>query len=163
MRNVFVSYAHRLDYEDARDFREKFGNPDHPERMVFSDRSLGDLGLNKLSDETIKDIYIRPKIRNSSVTIVLIGAETDSRWWVDWEIYYSMIKTRNNDRNGVIGILLPNKVHNIPKRLEMNREYCNIITMPKSKSELEMLIEDAYDRRIKVTPDFSMPLRVRNS
>ena len=109
MRNVFVSYSHRLDQSDADDFRRKFGDSG----MVFSDRSLENLDIGYLSDDTIKDNYIRPKIRQSSVTIVLIGKDTGGRWWVDWEIYYSMLKTVGNERNGVLGVLLPNKEHNI--------------------------------------------------
>ena len=89
MRNVFVSYAHRLDQDAVDDFRVKFAN----ERMTFSDRSLDNMDIGHLSDDTIKNNYIRPKIANSSVTIVLIGKETGGRWWVDWEIYYSLLKT----------------------------------------------------------------------
>ena len=94
MRNVFVSYSHRLDQSDADYFRRKFGDSG----MVFSDRSLENLDIGYLSDDTIKDNYIRPKIRQSSVTIVLIGKDTGGRWWVDWEIYYSMLKTVGNER-----------------------------------------------------------------
>lgn len=54
MRNVFVSYSHRLDQSDADDFRRKFGDSG----MVFSDRSLENLDIGYLSDDTIKDNYI---------------------------------------------------------------------------------------------------------
>lgn len=101
MRNVFVSYAHRLDQNEVDDFRRKYGQ----ENMIFSDRSLDNLDLSHLSDETIKNNYIRPKLRNLSVTIVLIGAETGGRWWVDWEIYCSLRKSNGNERNGILGIL----------------------------------------------------------
>ncbi len=158
MRNVFVSYSHRLDQADADDFRRRFGDSG----MVFSDRSLENLDIGCLSDDTIKDNYIRPKIRQSSVTIVLIGKDTGGRWWIDWEIYYSMLKTSGNERNGVLGILLPNKEHNIPKRMLENRDYCEIITMPNSRQELERAIERAYNKRYSM-PDLSSPLRKRNS
>ena len=158
MRNVFVSYSHRLDQSDADDFRRKFGDSG----MVFSDRSLENLDIGYLSDDTIKDNYIRPKIRQSSVTIVLIGKDTGGRWWIDWEIYYSMLKTYGNERNGVLGILLPNKEHNIPKRISENLDYCEIIPMPQSKLELEQAIERAYSKRFTM-PDLSSPLRKRNS
>ena len=158
MRNVFVSYSHRLDQSDADDFRRKFGDSG----MVFSDRSLENLDIGYLSDDTIKDNYIRPKIRQSSVTIVLIGKDTGGRWWIDWEIYYSMLKTYGNERNGVLGILLPNKDHNIPKRISENLDYCEIIQMPQSKLELEQAIERAYSKRFTM-PDLSSPLRKRNS
>lgn len=51
MRNVFVSYSHRLDQSDADDFRRKFGDSG----MVFSDRSLENLDIGYLSDDTIKN------------------------------------------------------------------------------------------------------------
>ena len=158
MRNVFVSYSHRLDQSDADDFRRKFGDSG----MVFSDRSLENLDIGYLSDDTIKDNYIRPKLRQSSVTIVLIGKDTGGRWWVDWEIYYSMLKTVGNERNGVLGILLPNKEHNIPKRILENSDYCEVISMPHSKFELEQAIERAYSKRFTM-PNLSSPLRKRNS
>lgn len=158
MRNVFVSYSHRLDQSDADDFRRKFGDSG----IVFSDRSLENLDIGYLSDDTIKDNYIRSKIRQSSVTIVLIGKDTGGRWWIDWEIYYSMLKTYGNERNGVLGILLPNKEHNIPKRISENLDYCEIIPMPQSKLELEQAIERAYSKRFTM-PDLSSPLRKRNS
>ena len=158
MRNVFVSYSHRLDQSDADNFRRKFGDSG----MVFSDRSLENLDIGYLSDDTIKDNYIRPKIRQSSVTIVLIGKDTGGRWWVDWEIYYSMLKTVGNERNGVLGILLPNKEHNMPNRILENSDYCEVISMPHNKFELEQAIERAYSKRFTV-PNLSSPLRKRNS
>ncbi|WP_205454769.1 TIR domain-containing protein [Clostridium botulinum] len=158
MRNVFVSYSHRLDQDEVDDFRLKFGS----EKMVFSDKSLENKDISYLSDETIKDNYIRPRIKNSSVTIILIGQETGGRWWVDWEIYYSLLHTQGNARNGLLGIKLPNKRHFIPKRLEENLNMGLIIDMPKNKIELEKAIEEAYSKRYNI-PNLSAPLRQRNS
>ena len=157
MRNVFVSYAHRLDQDHADNLRTTFGI----ERGAFSDRSLsGDIG--HLSDETIKDNYIRPKIKNSSVTIVLIGAETGGRWWIDWEIYYSLYKSSGNERNGLLGIKIPYKQHWIPSRLENNTNMGSIIDWPRDYRTLENAIEDAYDKKWN-NPDLSDNLRQRNS
>ena len=158
MRNVFVSYSHRLDQSDADDFRRKFGDSG----MVFSDRSLENLDIGYLSDDTIKDNYIRPKIRQSSVTIVLIGKDTGGRWWVDWEIYFSLRKSAGNERNGILGILIPNKQHYIPQRILDNPNNSEIISMPKSAKELEDAIERVYLKRYH-TPNLSRPLRQRNS
>lgn len=158
MRNVFVSYAHRLDQNEVDDFRRKYGQ----ENMIFSDRSLDNLDLSHLSDETIKNNYIRPKLRNSSVTIVLIGAETGGRWWVDWEIYCSLRKSNGNERNGILGILLPNKHHFIPQRIKDNPDNCEIIKVPTNTYELELAIELAYNKRYNA-PNLSRPLRKRNS
>ena len=133
MRNVFVSYSHRLDQDVVDEFRRKFGN----DKMVFSDCSLENKDLSHLSDDTINNNYIRPQLRLSSVTIVLIGAETGGRWWVDWEIYFSLRKSAGNERNGILGILIPNKQHYIPQRILDNPDNSEIITMPKSAKELE--------------------------
>lgn len=158
MRNIFVSYSHRLDQSEADEFRDNFCI----DKGVFSDRSLENKDIGYLTDDTIKNNYIRPKIKNSSVTIILIGKETGGRWWCDWEIYYSLLKTTNNDRNGLLGILLPNKQHHIPKRLEKNLHMGKIIEMPKNYKTLENAIEEVYGLR-GGQPDLSDSLRQRNS
>lgn len=158
MRNIFVSYSHRLDQKDVDDFRKKFAD----DRMVFSDKSLENQDLSHLQDDTIKNNYIKPKLRNCSVTIILIGQETGGRWWVDWEIYYSLLKLNNNDRCGLLGILLPNKQHFIPQRLLDNMHMGLIIEMPRDKRTLDNAIEQAYQKRTNI-PDLSRPLRQRNS
>lgn len=158
MRNVFVSYAHRLDQDAADNFRTTFGI----ERGAFSDRSLSNQDLSHLSNETIKNNYIRPKIRNSSVTVVLIGAETSRRWWIDWEIYYSLLRTTGNERNGLLGIKVPYKTHSTPSRLLKNLDMAKIIDWPRDYRSLSNAIEEVYDLRWK-TPYLGDPLRQRNS
>lgn len=158
MRNIFVSYAHRLDQEAADNFREIFG----VERNAFSDRSLSNQDLSSLTDETIKNTYIRPKIRNSSVTIILIGSRTGGRWWIDWEIYYSLLKTGNNERNGLLGIKIPYKEHWIPNRLSKNLHMGKIIEWPSNYRTLVNEIEEAYNCRWN-SPNLKDPLRQRNS
>jgi|TARA_B110000259_G_C13747296_1_gene295002 hypothetical protein len=158
MRNVFVSYAHRLDQNEADEFRIKFGI----ERGAFSDRSLSSGDIGHLTDETIKNNYIRPKIRNSSVTIILIGAETGGRWWIDWEIYYSLLKTVGNDRNAILGIRLPNKTRMTPNRLLQNLHMGKIIDLPRDYRTLENAVEEVYNLRNN-QPNLTDNLRQRNS
>jgi len=158
VRNVFVSYAHHLDQDAADDFRETFSI----ERNAFSDRSLSNQDLSHLTDETIKNRYIRPKIKNSSVTIILIGAKTGGRWWIDWEIYYSLMKTTGNERNGLLGIRIPFKEHRMPNRLNKNLNMGKIIDWPANYRTLADAIEEAYSCRWN-TPDLRYPLRQRNS
>ena len=158
MRNVFVSYSHRLDQNEVDEFRRKFGS----DKLVFSDKSLENMDLSNLLDETIKNNYIRPQLKQSSVTIVLIGADTGGRWWVDWEIYCSLRKSAGNDRNGILGILLPYKQHNIPQRINDNPNNSEIIKMPTTSYELECAIERVYNKRYNI-PNLVRPLRQRNS
>lgn len=158
MRNFFVSYSHRLDQNETDEFRKKFGNSS----IVFSDRTLENRDLSDLTDDAIKNDYIRPQLKMSSVTIVLIGAETGGRWWVDWEIYCSLRKSTGNERNGILGVLLTNKQHNVPQRILDNPNNWEVIKMPVSAKELEEAIERAYNKRYN-TPNLSRPLRQRNS
>ncbi|NRB61968.1 MAG: TIR domain-containing protein [Saprospiraceae bacterium] len=158
MKNVFVSYSHRLDQVEADNFRTKF----NLDRNVFSDRSLENRDIGHLESTTIRDNYIKPKIRNSSVTIILIGKETGGRWWCDWEIYYSLLKTANNDRNALLGIRLPNKQHWVPSRLENNLHMGKIIDMPRDYRTLSNEIDNVFALRGN-SPDLSINLRQRNS
>lgn len=93
----------------------------HKDDEVFKDRLLQALG-SKAIDKSVSpgDIHdeglpldeIRRKIRDnhiadSTVTIVLIGPCTWQRKHVDWEISASLIDRRNNQRCGLLGLLLP--------------------------------------------------------
>ncbi|MFH1344330.1 MAG: TIR domain-containing protein, partial [Pseudomonadota bacterium] len=46
-------------------------------------------------------------LRDTSITIVLVGAETWKLKHVDWEIASSIKDTRYNPCSGLIGLLLP--------------------------------------------------------
>ena len=156
-RKIFVSYSHRLDQDAANTFRKFFSN----ERDVFIDKSIrDDIGEN--ADETIKG-RLRHLIANSTVTVVLIGSQTGGRWWIDWEIYNSLRKSRGNERNGLLGILIPHKSHWIPDRLNANvPKMGHIIKWPSNYRTLANEIEKAYNQRGN-TPDLSKPLRRNNS
>ena len=157
MRKVFVSYSHRLDKAAADEFRTFFSN----ERDVFIDKSIRvDIGAN--ANPTIKN-KLRTLIADSSVTVVLIGSETGGRRWVDWEIYNSLRRSRGNERNGLLGILISRKSHWVPERLLQNVPGMgHIIRWPSNYRTLVNEIEKAYDKRWN-TPDLSAPLRQRNS
>lgn len=157
MRKVFVSYSHRLDQAAADDFRRIFSD----ERDVFLDRSIRhDIG--ELQKETIKN-HLRKLIRQASVTVVLIGSQTGGRWWIDWEIYNSLRKGTGNDRNGLLGVLIPYKSHWTPQRLNDNIPTMgHIIEWPRNYRTLSNEIEAAFLKRNN-TPDLSLALRTRNS
>jgi hypothetical protein len=157
MRKVFVSYSHRLDQDAAEEFRGIFSDS----KDVFIDKSIRD-DVGDLQNETIKT-RLRALIADSSVTVVLIGAETGGRWWVDWEIYNSLRKSAANDRSGLLGIRIKYKTQNTPQRLLANVPTMgHIIDWPRDYRTLANEIEAAYNKRWN-TPDFSQPLRMRNS
>jgi len=117
-RNCFVSYHHSNDQKYIARLRAKIG------KMKVSDYSLkNDIG--HLSDETIYK-KVRAKMRNCSVTIILIGERTGHRMWIDWEIWASLRSyTHPNPLNsfkpnGLLGIYLPVPSHSVPDRLQDN-------------------------------------------
>jgi len=156
-RKVFVSYSHRLDQGASDDFRAFFSD----QRDVFIDKSIRE-DIGQLGNEIIKT-QLRLLIRDASVTIILIGKDTGGRSWVDWEIYNSLRKSFQNERNGLLGIYIPYKEHWIPSRLTANiPNMGKIINWPSNYRTLANEIEVAYNCRWG-TPDLSAPLRQRNS
>ena len=156
-RKVFVSYAHRLDDSAADDFQAIFAD----KRDVFIDKSIRE-DIGELAARTIKQ-RLTKLIRDSTVTVVLIGQQTGGRSWVDWEIYHSLRKSDGVTRNGLLGVRIPNKVHWIPERLNDNvRNMGLIIDWPRDYRTLANFIEKAYERRNGVV-DLSRALRQRNS
>lgn len=103
MHKVFVSHHHAND-QDYKNSLVKFGE----QNKIFVDRSVdtGDI------DDDLSDVSIRKKIRDeylrdSTVTIVLVGTETRRRKHIDWEIHSSMYDGSVNKRSGVLVINLP--------------------------------------------------------
>lgn len=101
--NVFISYHHKNDQtfkEELLKLNREYG--------IFIDQSVytGDI------DETLEAQVIREKIRDeylrdSTVTILLVGTETKNRKHIDWELYSSMYDGKINKKSGILVINLP--------------------------------------------------------
>ena len=103
MRRVFVSFHHKND-QKYKDYLVTWAK----ENAVFIDGSVdtGDID-DKLSDEEIR-IKIRDEyLKDTTVTILLVGLETKYRKHIDWELYSSMYDGKKNKKSGIIVILLP--------------------------------------------------------
>jgi hypothetical protein len=103
MHRVFVSYHHANDQRYKEELI-RWSN----ENEIFEDWSVhaGDIP-DEWTDEEIR-LEIRDKyLRQSTVTIVLVGTETRNRKHVDWELYSSMRDSENNPKSGIIAIMLP--------------------------------------------------------
>ena len=102
---VFISY-HRDDREEATDFIKTFDE----ERNVFIGRALGEDMPQDIIDSDdatyvmrrIRELYLK----DSTVTIVLIGKCTWARRYVDWEVQASLRRGETVIPNGLIGIVL---------------------------------------------------------
>lgn len=103
MHRVFISYHHDND-QRYKDELVKFAE----DNSLFIDKSVdtGDIP-DDLSDESIRKKIRDEYLRNSTVTIVLVGTETRRRKHVDWEIHSSMYDGSVNRRLGIVVIMLP--------------------------------------------------------
>ena len=103
MHKVFISYHHDNDqrYKEALvDFGERYS--------IFVDRSVdtGDIP-HTWTDEQIRRAIRDRYLRDSTVTVVLVGTEPRRRKHVDWEIHSSMYDGSVNKRSGIVVINLP--------------------------------------------------------
>ena len=101
---VFISYHHKND-QAYKEYLVKLSRA----YDIFDDYSVnsGDIDDNGLNDEQIRVIVRDEYLRDSSVTIVLVGTETRSRKHVDWELFSSMRDSPINKKSGIILINLP--------------------------------------------------------
>jgi hypothetical protein len=103
VHKVFISYHHANDQSYRQiltDLNERLG--------VFIDKSVdtGDIDPY-LADEAIR-VKIRDEyLRDSSVTVLLVGTQTAGRKHIDWELYSSMIDGRINKKSGIVVVQLP--------------------------------------------------------
>jgi len=101
---VFISYHHANDQAYKKALLDL--NDIHD---IFVDASVdtGDIDDEGLDDEAIRQKIRDEYLKDSSVTIVLVGLETKNRKHVDWEIYSSMFSGKVNKQSGVLVINLP--------------------------------------------------------
>ena len=103
MHKVFISYHHENDqyYKEELLRFNKANN-------IFIDASVdtGDID-DRLTDQRIREIIRDDYLRDSTVTIVLVGTETKYRKHVDWEVYSSMYDGQRNKKSGILVITLP--------------------------------------------------------
>jgi len=124
--------------------------------------------------EYIRQLIRDNNLRDSTVTVVLIGRNTWKRKYVDWEIYSSMRDTQKNQRSGVIGIILPTRddygenksfnMYTIPPRLADNLDngFVKIYDWSTNPFFYQKIIHEAYERKDKINPDLSRQMFGRN-
>ncbi len=124
---IFISYHHSNDQAYKESLLQWNDNNGFD---IFTDVSVdtGDIDEN-LSDETIRQIIRDEYLRDSTVTIILVGTETKNRKHVDWEIYSSMFDGQVNKKSGVLVIQLPSTE-------------CTTYTVAHGDEEKELLYSD---------------------
>jgi hypothetical protein len=167
---VFVSYHHANDQYYKKLFDNLFSNI--YDIMVSKSVQIGDIDSN-LSTERIRQKIRDEYLRDSTVTVVLIGSETWKRKHVDWEIGSSIRQTEYNSRSGLLGIILPTyprkdltkyDPYTIPPRLYDNIKcnFAKIYNWNDNPFVVQKWIHEAFDRRNKIIPDNSFPSYINN-
>ena len=173
--NIFISYYH----DDDQWYKNKLAELNKND-SIFIDGSVdtNDIDDNGKSFPRICQIIRDEYLKDTTVTILLIGANTDKRKYVDREISSSLIDGKINKRSGLLGILLPehpcyykgnymNK-NNTQKRFVDNykRGYAILITWGEIRNNPELLkakIHEAFLNKNKINPDNSEILRQKNT
>jgi len=104
MPKVFISYHH----DNDQDFKNEISSW-AATYGLFEDVSVdtGDIDDDYRTSERIRQIIRDDFLRDSEVTLVLVGSDTHGRKHVDWEIKSSMIDGRVNAKSGIVVVMLP--------------------------------------------------------
>ena len=167
---VFVSFHHANDWAYRTAFEHLFAHSYNV--IVTASVQIGEIDPRTPSDT------VRAKIRNdylqdSTVTVVLIGAQTWQRKHVDWEIGSSIRSTLWNSRSGLMGLVLPTyprisinqyDKYTVPPRLSDNVDcgYAKMYNWSNNPIEVSHWIHEAFLRRTQFEPNNSYPNFVNN-
>jgi len=171
---VFISYHHELDEVIKKRFALRFGSLHGT--ILSAGVDLGDIDPS-LHPETIRQKIRDEYLREASVTVVLVGALTWQRKYVDWEISSTLRDTKLHARGGLLGILLPeyraahpgggrgqDDPHTIPPRLHDNVEagYAKLHDWSEDAGDVKTWVHEAYLRKARVEPSNDRDLFGKN-
>ena len=163
MHRVFISYHHAND----QFYKEELltWNRAAP---IFHDGSVdtGDIP-DHWDDQTIRQEIRDEYLKDTTVTILLVGTETKRRKHIDWEVYSSMFDGTKNKKSGILIINLPqtgctyfDSAHNGEKE-EIYPE-CTAWTTITDRSEYERRYPHMPDRIIDNLLEASVKISVTN-
>ena len=143
---VFISYRHKNDQVYKEELLR--ANREYP---MFIDASVdtGDIS-DDLNDQTTRQLIRDSYLRDSTVTILLVGTETKRRKHIDWEIYSSMIDGTVNKKSGILVVTLPSTnctSYTATHSGEKERLY------PNNSSWTSINSREEYERRYPYLPD----------
>lgn len=149
MHRVFISYYHHDDQVYKNDL-VKWAE----EHEVFVDGSvdIGDIP-DDWDDQKIRETIRDEYLKDTSVTILLVGPNTRHRKHVDWELYSSMYDGKVNKKSGIVVVMLPEtkcNVCHIPyanEKAQIYPEITNWVSVD-SRSEYERRYPDMPERII---------------
>ena len=144
---IFISYHHHND-QWYKEELTKLGN----QHEIFIDQSVhtGDIS-DDLDDDAIRRKIRDEYLRDSSVTILLVGKETRQRKHVDWEIFSSMIDGKINKKSGILVVNLPG-VENNSSTIHASHEGEKGNIYPEYSNWISVNSREEYERRHPYMP-----------
>lgn len=139
---VFICYHHENDqyYKNLLERKAK-------DEGLFINWSVGNGDIpDGWSDEKIRRFIRDNYLKDSRVTIVLVGRETRGRKHIDWEIRSSMYDGKINRKSGIIAILLPeceSQYVHVPDEKD-GRYYRGRINLCKEESTSKSFYKSIY-------------------
>lgn len=147
MHKAFITYHHDNDqyYKEAL---LQMNEQHH----IFVDKSVdtGDIS-DDLDDQTIRRIIRDDYLRDSTVTILLVGTETRHRKHVDWELFSSMIDGSVNKKSGILVVNLPSTGSELCTTGHGPREQVRVY--PEIPSWITVDTRAEYERRYPYMPE----------
>lgn len=145
MHKVFVSFHHAND-QWYKDELVRWGT----ENNVFID---GSVDMGEIPDnwdaQHIRE-YIRDNhLKDTTVTILLVGTETKNRKHIDWELFSSMYDGKVNKKSGILVINLPSvccQYHTLCTKEEKEA------ILPNQKTWVSINDRSEFDRRYPYMP-----------
>ena len=100
---VFISYHHAND-QWAKDKLQEWNERED----LFIELSVNSDDVDdSLPTERIREVIRDDYLKDSTVTIIMVGTETSGRKHVDWETYSSMFDGSVNKKSGILVVQLP--------------------------------------------------------
>lgn len=146
MHKVFISYHHANDQIYKNELIAI-----NQRNSIFVDYSVntGDID-DRLDDSVIREKIRDEYLRDSTVTIVLVGTQTKGRKHIDWEIYSSMYDGKVNKKSGIL-------VFNLPT---INNSHCTVShdgekerIHPDIHNWISIDNRDEYEKRYPYLPE----------
>jgi hypothetical protein len=139
----FISY-NAADKDAVDKFCEKFSGSFIRRGLKMEDDIIDSTNTDYVM-QRIRSLYLK----DSTVTIVLIGKCTWARRFVDWEVQASLRNPADGYPNGVVAIQLWDSYTTLPNRVNLNVDsgYSKFYKHPASSAALEKLIDEAFDAR----------------
>ncbi len=145
----FVSH-HGDDRSEVLDFIDDFDEGQNA--LITRSITMPDDVINSDDDDYVMRQIRERFLKDSSVTIVMIGECTWSRKFVDWEVQASLRRrSEGPPPNGLLAILLdPGATQGkLPDRVKLNWEsgYAKFYPYPSSANQLASWIDAAFEAR----------------